>query len=669
MSSTKANTSRERARRLQRPTSVDNKYNATARGGRISTITTTSATTSPRLSTSLSSGEVAPRRPTVNAPRRYTSHQEDDSSSSSSSDSSSSSEDEEEDEEEEEEHKEDHRAAVPTTTTTVIKEKPTSPLLPLAKTSATATPTVTVTASKTDEPNGNTTTLTQKSVTRESILKRQPQVEDVPQTPISPAVPDAPDVFSYLNADSDDDDDDNETDHDHVDDPMAESQWLPPKIEDTNSAAAHEHDHDHDHEHDHDHDHDADHRSEHAANSSVSSSFHSDTFSNPPAGNETDRSSSPERSVKGHEDNHSSPAAAPKDGVSAKVASQIAAANKRQRRIRTAKPQYRMPEIPRGPPPMFAAQQQQQPLHPPPPPPPPQSMALSPSYYQPPRHPSPPHVEPVPVTGYELLASRLSSHADSDGEPPIKPMYRKFEALNHRVLLHLQDELSELEEQLHQIDIADTQSRRLGKELIVPASRREAARVGGELQWHKTDILGRIGYKLAQYNQALSSFNSTQSLESPEPTDISQYRQYLRSEHPIAEVETRFLDPTDDLVSVSSEKLTSKRNRDSHTASTFTTRAFNTPTSTFSSIASVPADGTLSIFAAAIAGSVLIPILTFPVIPNVLGRLTVAILVSSGIISALYQAGMVDRGCLTIDVMSCGAVYTGVMVIIAAVMA
>lgn len=145
-----------------------------------------------------------------------------------------------------------------------------------------------------------------------------------------------------------------------------------------------------------------------------------------------------------------------------------------------------------------------------------------------------PRAEKLPLTGYELLAERLSSHANTrqsrnrrrgarhanqenleesrspssklsgDEEtstpPALPPIYRRFEALNHRLLLHLQDELSELEEQLHRLDTADTQTRRL-QNCILPASRRAEYMAGGELQWHKTDILGKIGFKLGQYSK------------------------------------------------------------------------------------------------------------------------------------------------------------------------
>ncbi|KAL1849330.1 hypothetical protein VTK73DRAFT_9923 [Phialemonium thermophilum] len=192
-----------------------------------------------------------------------------------------------------------------------------------------------------------------------------------------------------------------------------------------------------------------------------------------------------------------------------------------------------------------------------------------------------PRAEKLPLTGYQLLAAELSSHPRggsrgrrrrgdeerSDGgssssprgedggeglgvpEPSVQPIYRRFEALNHRLLLHLQDELSELEEQLHRLDTADTQTRRL-QNSILPASRRAEHMAGGELQWHKTDILGKIGFKLGQYNHVLSSFKATQELPSPSLPEVNAYRAYLATHKPIAEIETRFLDPEEDLISL-----------------------------------------------------------------------------------------------------------------------
>lgn len=160
-----------------------------------------------------------------------------------------------------------------------------------------------------------------------------------------------------------------------------------------------------------------------------------------------------------------------------------------------------------------------------------------------------PRAEKLPKSGYELLASTISSSAvpsasrnrlstfletaptgrrgnpsqrrhssasasffnqqNMTAPPPdedltIKPIYRRFESLNHRLLLHLQDELSELEEQLHRLDTTDTQTRRL-QSSILPASRRAEFLVGGELQSHKTEILSKIAYKLGQYSESHSA--------------------------------------------------------------------------------------------------------------------------------------------------------------------
>lgn len=111
-----------------------------------------------------------------------------------------------------------------------------------------------------------------------------------------------------------------------------------------------------------------------------------------------------------------------------------------------------------------------------------------------------PRAEKLLPTGYEQLAYKLASQGSHQAGPYLRPMYRRFGMLNHRLLLHLQDELCELEEQLHRLDTTDTQTRRLHNG-VLPASRRAEALAGGELAWHKTDILGKIGFKLEQYSE------------------------------------------------------------------------------------------------------------------------------------------------------------------------
>jgi len=303
---------------------------------------------------------------------------------------------------------------------------------------------------------------------------------------MSPAVPDPPNVFAFLqndasqvsiiqkndvqgdeekeDEDEEDEDEEDEDEDQEENDADATPQWPPGHLEDDYVGSSL-----------------PPHISQDAStSSSASSSFHGeDNFSEPPAeadnDNDTDRSTSPERSIQGQEDEQETPA--PTDETSTKIASQMAAAQQRQN-LHGAMHSFGTPNMERGPANL---------PHIP-------STALSSrtQLQQAAKQRPLPRAEKLPVTGYELLASQLSSHT-------VKPMYRKFEALNHRLLLHLQDEISELEEQLHRLDNADTQTRRTAAH-IIPASRRAAAAAGGELQWHKTDVLGRIGYKLAQYS-------------------------------------------------------------------------------------------------------------------------------------------------------------------------
>lgn len=121
-------------------------------------------------------------------------------------------------------------------------------------------------------------------------------------------------------------------------------------------------------------------------------------------------------------------------------------------------------------------------------------------------HAPAPDVTRTTAAGYELLANKLS-------EPPKKgnvvrkagkivPMYRKFEHLNHRVLLHLQDEVCELEEELRYLDEGIMQmSPRDESGHAFPASRRGDARYGSELHYKRTELLGRIFQKIGQYSK------------------------------------------------------------------------------------------------------------------------------------------------------------------------
>ena len=363
---------------------------------------------------------------------------------------------------------------------------------------------LTVSTNKSSGSSGSNSTVTQASITKQSgrSLGKKPEI---PEMPKSPAVPDPPNVFAYL---------DNESTFSLNNDTEQEQEQYEDDSDDSQEREDHEieterHEQEQDSSSDEDEESDSEEKSpwphierlailpsptspnHPGSSSSAASSVHGSAhFSETPAENDdTDRSTSPERSV--HDQASDPDDEGPKSPASARMASQMAAAQERQylhsNQNQNQNQAFGTPNMTRGPAvyPYL-----------------PGSSSLSPRYAQHIKQRGLPRAEKLPVTGYELLASRLSNSNAQTEEPKIKPMYRKFEALNHRLLLHLQDEISELEEQLHRLDNADTQSRRAGLSgSVVPASRRASQAAGGELQWHKTDILGRIGFKLAQYSK------------------------------------------------------------------------------------------------------------------------------------------------------------------------
>ena len=100
------------------------------------------------------------------------------------------------------------------------------------------------------------------------------------------------------------------------------------------------------------------------------------------------------------------------------------------------------------------------------------------------------------TSGYEFLASNIHSEDDA----LLKPIYRKFEMLNNRMLLFLQDEISEMEDQLKELDdaIAHEEQNNVRR----PASRRAEAKLPSQLQWHRLELVGRSFAKVEQYSKS-----------------------------------------------------------------------------------------------------------------------------------------------------------------------
>ena len=98
------------------------------------------------------------------------------------------------------------------------------------------------------------------------------------------------------------------------------------------------------------------------------------------------------------------------------------------------------------------------------------------------------------TSGYELLASNIDSRDDA----LLQPIYRKFEMLNNRMLLYLQDEISEMEDQLRELDHAIAHEEQITG--VNAASRRAEAKLPSQLHWHRVDLLHRSFAKVEQYS-------------------------------------------------------------------------------------------------------------------------------------------------------------------------
>lgn len=111
-------------------------------------------------------------------------------------------------------------------------------------------------------------------------------------------------------------------------------------------------------------------------------------------------------------------------------------------------------------------------------------------------HPNSPTAKPK-KPGYDTLAAVI----DSRGDAFLKPIYRKFETLNHRILLYLQDEICEMEGELRELDKAIAgEDEMMGK---THASRRAESKLPSPLQWRRLDLLNRSYTKVEQYSKWL----------------------------------------------------------------------------------------------------------------------------------------------------------------------
>lgn len=111
-------------------------------------------------------------------------------------------------------------------------------------------------------------------------------------------------------------------------------------------------------------------------------------------------------------------------------------------------------------------------------------------------------------SGYGFLASHLTK-SSSEEKDAFPPLYRRFDSVNHRVLLHLQDEISQMEEDLHTLDeyeemhrisIAEQEGTKPS-----PASRRRdsQAQAYSSLHYRRMDLMSAMVQKTEQYSKHL----------------------------------------------------------------------------------------------------------------------------------------------------------------------
>ncbi|QPG93652.1 hypothetical protein C2857_001417 [Epichloe festucae Fl1] len=253
-------------------------------------------------------------------------------------------------------------------------------------------------------------------------------------------------------------------------------------------------------------------------------------------------------------------------------------------------------------------------------------------------------------SGYHLLATKLSG--DSCGQP-ITPIYRRFDALNHRLLLYMQDEIADLERQLIVLEAKDTVKRSYAGG-VIPASRRQDRWINGSLADQKTEILGLIGYKLSQYNQVLASFCKVQVIPAPTWRDVDMYKTYLTTSKLIVDDETRFLDASNDLISLNTPSQPvddfnraadgptpmPKTAEDQQSDSFFKDNGISPSTRLDQDTTAKPDDALFVRLALSGTCIVIVPITIFSVIPSLIGRMAIVLLVALSVSIMVDQSGL-----------------------------
>ena len=182
-------------------------------------------------------------------------------------------------------------------------------------------------------------------------------------------------------------------------------------------------------------------------------------------------------------------------------------------------------------------------------------------------------------------------------------------------------------------------------------------------------------------DRILSSFRDIMKLPSPLVGEVNDYIAYMDSQQPIAEVETRFLDSPEDLITFypgpthPQDEAPHTRAQAAYTRShddrapNFATRHTspqskkNPPTRRASLSETALRDIILGVLVA-----IFIPIVAFGTIPGFLGRMTVVLLVAVGVTLTLVRSGALKTLAQSrsgLDGLVCLGAYGVIMAIIA----
>ncbi|KAL8825542.1 MAG: hypothetical protein Q9191_004349, partial [Dirinaria sp. TL-2023a] len=139
-----------------------------------------------------------------------------------------------------------------------------------------------------------------------------------------------------------------------------------------------------------------------------------------------------------------------------------------------------------------------------------------------------------------------ASGIECRNEASLMPIYRKFETLNNRILLYLQDEITKMEEDLKRLDATIAEEDGQAVHLMAPTHMYPS-----QSKWQRHELMCRILARVEQYNTALSSYsNLTNSLQPASQNDIHNYQEWIAKHAPLRQEGAEFLHNGADLMTL-----------------------------------------------------------------------------------------------------------------------